>query len=900
MLRNTNTQSITQSQDIQRIAFATGYLKGNFLKSDRCSFVKLASVLNLFKAIEELNNLPSSVISNENLPNISREKIASFLTEFVNDSSLSGAMYLCEIIFSNIWISFNNKLTLSETGDIVYQEIINNLGENGSKALPLFHVTNQEASTAIEIISIERWKDFFKNQNIPTQDQDKDCAEIINAILSSHNSQIFEWVNKISVNHPGNRNALSSLTNLIKIIVLSYRRINTTSELIKPEAYTDKLYFYEAIVAYLIALGYSFNNAIDFIIDTVKPYLSNADEKSFYDYINKIKQKHIDNTMLKLEIANPIDISLSEQSIIDFLNGRYNRNLQLIDCYILFQQLKLIEVNSLSEMRLANIKVLSNWVNEANGENREEVAKQREARRKASDIIINCNIKRDNAIGLDNLGLDELPPFNKLTGMENIERLNLNSNKISNIAKERINKLSNLKFLYLANNLISCLDSEVFVDNTSLNTINLAYNNISKLGANVFGSECRSIFLGHNRLGDLSEEAFGLFNKLDKLNLAGNKEARLSDGEFLKLIDKSGIDLVKNIIIPRESVLALYLHSNNNQILKFIENKYLLDDLVKYQGIGSLIVNKSLIEYKLLSRVAKGEVEISKTGLGLDFFVELFNKGQLSLADLVFNNFEYFIQRPDGEKAIQSVLNNNRLYVPLSKEHLKISITLELQENLIQLLCDRQISGSSANHIISPTAKIERRDIEKFIGKLAVKNENERQLKNSIEMEIVAIIAQNSISDVWEEMQKFTSQQKMDCMKPLVALLYDLNDNQIANQQTIADYICNSFVGYFNSEWIKQQIIDNAQVLAIKIATINKNRILLGWLIDRIGSKRSKQLNHPEVQEKVLTAINSYDFKQRNISQLINKDWQQKLKLINAKFKALSEEDQGVSGGCPD
>ena len=68
-INNLQLNSI-QSQSTQGTVSASNYLSDNFLKTDLGSLVKLSSVINLFKAIQELYNSQFSKNSDKSLPNI--------------------------------------------------------------------------------------------------------------------------------------------------------------------------------------------------------------------------------------------------------------------------------------------------------------------------------------------------------------------------------------------------------------------------------------------------------------------------------------------------------------------------------------------------------------------------------------------------------------------------------------------------------------------------------------------------------------------------------------------------------------------------------------------------------------------------------------------------------------
>lgn len=193
------------------------------------------------------------------------------------------------------------------------------------------------------------------------------------------------------------------------------------------------------------------------------------------------------------------------------------------------------------------------------------------------------------------LSFNEIPELhNVFELLENLKRINLESNRLTLIRNGDFGSLSALQMLNLRNNTITTIEKSAFQHTAKLIDLNLEYNNLSKLflmqstllknlnlaynkftcnslaNLNTLNS-LRILNLSNNFLSDGCVEIFPNFLKVQELNLSNNK-LKLVDGLFRNYFDLIWLNLANNRLsslpngIFHDAINVKYIDLSQNQI----------------------------------------------------------------------------------------------------------------------------------------------------------------------------------------------------------------------------------------------------------------------------------------------------------------------------------------------
>ena len=240
-------------------------------------------------------------------------------------------------------------------------------------------------------------------------------------------------------------------------------------------------------------------------------------------------------------------------------------------------------------------------------------------------LIIPKNIARYNdenqivELYLSRYGIKKIPEkFFENPMFSKMQKLHLNSNKLSQIDKSLFDPLKDLKFLNLSRNNLKALGDNYFKNLRSLEDLDLSNNDISELEPYSFGglSNLKKLKLKNNQLTSLADNLFLDCSNLSFLDLSINRFRTLSNA-LIKLPKKlSFLDLSSNYM-PHEiantyrndKVIASFLR----ELTEFSEKSNLelnitdLDKIVKQFLFDCLMsvyhysMNVPILNYSLLN-----------------------------------------------------------------------------------------------------------------------------------------------------------------------------------------------------------------------------------------------------------------------------------------------------------
>ena len=134
-------------------------------------------------------------------------------------------------------------------------------------------------------------------------------------------------------------------------------------------------------------------------------------------------------------------------------------------------------------------------------------------------------------------------------GLNNLEKLDLNSNRLSSLPAGIFDNLTSLEYLDLSYNYnLSSLPDGIFNNLTSLKRLFLSYNKLSSLPADVFDNltSVQRLYLIANELSSLPAGVFDDLTSVKWLRMSDNKLSSLPAGVFDNLTSLKWLDLFNN------------------------------------------------------------------------------------------------------------------------------------------------------------------------------------------------------------------------------------------------------------------------------------------------------------------------------------------------------------------
>ncbi len=289
-----------------------------------------------------------------------------------------------------------------------------------------------------------------------------------------------------------------------------------------------------------------------------------------------------------------------------------------------------------------------------------ELGNNTEAQRTAKFILSKKYDLNENEI---NLNRTKLKDFSPLTSFSNLQKLNLEENKLHNIDKS-ISYLTLLKHLNLSKNKLEKIPNSIKHLN-KLETLNIENNKISKIEVNQNDLQnLKNLNLSFNNIQIINKEINNLL-KIQNLNLSLNKIEEIPDY----------ISSLKNL----ES-----LNLNHNKLLSINDKLKKLKYLNKISLEGNKIksIPKSINKFKNLQYLDLSSNDIKKIP---STFILL---NQLIYLDISFNFIEIIPEKIDQLAHLKYFIaeGNNIIRIPenlLKIERIKL---INLKSNEIHLI----------------------------------------------------------------------------------------------------------------------------------------------------------------------------------------------------------------------
>ena len=168
-------------------------------------------------------------------------------------------------------------------------------------------------------------------------------------------------------------------------------------------------------------------------------------------------------------------------------------------------------------------------------------------------------------------------PFDLLTNMNKLEVLNLSCNEFTSIGHGTFCLMKRLRELDLSFNDISVIDQGAFDGLENLKLLNISECSLSRLESNAFRSlgKLKKLHLGANQLKELHKDTFSNLSNLELLELSSNRLKIIEPELFANLKNLKKLDLncneLKNIHVQTfeklESLAEMDL--NSNEIIQF-------------------------------------------------------------------------------------------------------------------------------------------------------------------------------------------------------------------------------------------------------------------------------------------------------------------------------------------
>lgn len=194
---------------------------------------------------------------------------------------------------------------------------------------------------------------------------------------------------------------------------------------------------------------------------------------------------------------------------------------------------------------------------------------------------------------------------NNLHTFPGIEIIQITNCSVTSVSKNHFRALSKLWFLNLERNKIENIASDAFTDLVSLEILDLSTNRIQSLGKNIFSSlkALKRLYLNGNEIQFLNSQIFASLVNVEYITMRNNEITSLDENIFESLTSFKNISLSNNKLekIPRNlfsynsKIEWIWLEEN---IIKFIDVNIFdhLPNLKQVKMERNLCVNKNYDE----------------------------------------------------------------------------------------------------------------------------------------------------------------------------------------------------------------------------------------------------------------------------------------------------------------
>ncbi len=295
------------------------------------------------------------------------------------------------------------------------------------------------------------------------------------------------------------------------------------------------------------------------------------------------------------------------------------------------------------------IIILNDWVNESN------IPAQQEAREEAQSIIIDCINNKSSELDLENIGLDALPPFDRIyKQLAHVTMISLSGNQLTELPDNAFAGLPNLKELNLSRNRLTTL-SEAFEELTNLQILLLDGNKLKSLGIEFVNlKNLLLLALSQNRIVTINPQAFSAFGNIE-INLSKNKISRIEDHTFncikgirnniylegnkIEFIDKNAFNEIHINFLDLSSnkISDIHLNGLNVHELDLSKNRI---TIIKTDAFGKSFIGKLDLSGNKLQKInemAFGNI-IGISGIATNPWI--LNKPDIFQPDTAFNPYQ--------------------------------------------------------------------------------------------------------------------------------------------------------------------------------------------------------------------------------------------------------------------
>lgn len=178
----------------------------------------------------------------------------------------------------------------------------------------------------------------------------------------------------------------------------------------------------------------------------------------------------------------------------------------------------------------------------------------------------------DNQLDTSDLALNDLDGLFDIPNIQNIKKLNLRNNKLTQLPDTLFTSFNRLEDLDLSNNQLKRLPENIFDNLSNLQSLQLQSNQLRELPVNIFSKlgNLKTLSLAANQLSQLPANIFSNLIHLEDLHIGDNQLIQLPRDIFINLSNLKSLTLFGNQLTQLPATLfthlprleTLYLHRN--------------------------------------------------------------------------------------------------------------------------------------------------------------------------------------------------------------------------------------------------------------------------------------------------------------------------------------------------